>query len=407
MNIPIRNGSNNPHPTLGRNRSLRALWTGQGLSSIGTGIYQAGLAWEVVQITGSTLAMGSILIASTIPVILLSFWGGALGDRLPKRRILIFVDFLRWVVSMIWAFTLFGRDPILSELTVFSIFFGVTQAFFKPTYSALIPDLIKKSQISRAVGINQLIMRSADILGPVFGGMLIAYTSFGMVVLVNALTFGLAYGCNFFLPYLFPQKAEKGSPLRHIQSGIRYFLQEPAVFWSVILITFANLSAVTIQVNLPQFIQVDLHWTPQAYGMVVSCYGLGTALAFLFLSLYSLKRRRGLLYLITLFTGGTMFLWFPLVHAAWQLGGLLFMMGVAFGLTGAISITFTQEFTQRAYRSRVMGIVTVSGAFMPLGYGLWGALGDYLSNTVAFLAAGSLICLIALVGGKTPLRETN
>ncbi|SMO56922.1 hypothetical protein [Melghirimyces algeriensis] len=75
------------------------------------------------------------------------------------------------------------------------------------------------------------------------------------------------------------------------------------------------------------------------------------------------------MYLITLFTGGTMFLFFPLVHYSWQLGGLLFIMGVAFGL--------------------------------------WGALGDYLNNTFVFLAAGSFICLVALIGGKTPLRKTN
>lgn len=407
MNISINKASNKKHPSFWRNHSLVALWAGQGLSSIGTGIYQAGLAWEVVHITGSTLAMGSILIASTMPVIVFSLWGGALGDHIPKRRILIFTDFFRWIVSMIWGFTLFGRDPSIGELYVFSIFLGFTQAFFKPAYSALIPDLIEKKQISRAVGINQLIMRSADILGPSLGGVLIAYTSFGVVVMVNALTFSLAYGFNFLLPNLFPQKTEKGSPLRHIRSGIRYFIQEPAVFWSVILITFANLSAVTIQVNLPQFIQIDLNWTPQTYGIVISCYGLGTAVAFLFLSVCSLKNRRGMLYLITLFTGGTMFLFFPLVHYFWQLGGLLFIMGVAFGLTGAISITLTQELTQQAYRSRVMGIVTVSGALMPLGYGLWGALGDYLNNTFVFLAAGSFICLVALIGGKTPLRKTN
>ncbi|WP_142504992.1 hypothetical protein [Melghirimyces algeriensis] len=55
MNVSNNKASNKKRPSFWRNQSLVALWTGQGLSSLGTGIYQAGLAWEVVHITGPHL----------------------------------------------------------------------------------------------------------------------------------------------------------------------------------------------------------------------------------------------------------------------------------------------------------------------------------------------------------------
>ncbi len=407
MNSPCKEKKSNKEAVrpFYNNFPLLALWVGQGLSSVGSGIYTVALAWTVIKATGSTLTMGTVLILTQLPVIIFSFFGGAIGDRLPKRTILIFIDGFRTIIGIAWGMSLISRFPSILEIYIFSTLFGLSQAFFKPAYNAFLPELIHEDQIPRAVGINQFIMRFTHIIAPALGGVLVAAFSFGLVVIVDSLTYVVAFALNFLLPSIKYKKSGQSSILKDIHVGLVYFYRKKIIFWSVVLITFGNLCAITLDVNFPKFIQDSLNWNAQTYGFVMSGYGLGAAIAFLFLAIVSLKRFRGLIYLLTLFLGGSFFLFIPIVSSSFEMYLILAFIGICFGLTGAISITIVQQLTDPIYRSRIMGITSITGALIPIGFAIWGALGDLISDSLIFIISGCIIAYVAIMGFFTPLRK--
>ena len=398
-----------PVTSVHRSFSLFTLQAGQGLSAIGSGIYQIALAWEVVRLTKSALLVGTILIAAMIPTLIISFFGSTIGDLLPKRRILIACDSFSTVISLVWGISLLSHTPNMMELYGFAILIGSTQAFFIPAYRPLLAELSKQEQISRSMTIYLLVTRFTGVIAPALGGILISHYSFALVVILNSVSYALALCSNLFIPIQITPMQRSSSPSlwKEIVEGWSYFVKQRPIFWNVILIAVANLAAVSLDVNLPKFIQLERLWTASTYGTVLSCYGIGSMFAFAFLLVRSLQRHRGLFFLLTMLLGGSTFLLIPVCPYVWQVGLILGVMGLAFGFTGAIGITLNMELADVKYRSRVIGMTVLATALQPLGIGLCGAMGDKFGNSLVFSAAGIIIMLVAAFGFTSSLRITQ
>ena len=125
-------------------------------------------------------------------------FGGALGDRIAKKRILQWTDGLQCSLSVAWGLSLLWREPSLSEFYVFAILSGLVHAFFAPAYSSLLPELIRRQQVSRAIAVNLLVFRLAAVVAPMIGGWLVITLPFAAIILVNALSYGVAFISNQF-----------------------------------------------------------------------------------------------------------------------------------------------------------------------------------------------------------------
>lgn len=390
--------------SLNYNYPLISIWIGQGLSTVGSGVYTIALSWEVIRITGSTLAMGTILLVSMLPKIIFSFLGGIAGEKYAKKNILKTVDFLRTLIGLVWGISLILREVTMTELYIFSIVFGILQAFFLPTYNSIIPEIIKRNQISRAVNINMLIFRVANLLGPAIGGVLVSLIPFSLIIIINAATYGVAFFANFLLPDIKVKLKVKQSVLESFRTGASYFYQHKVIFWSLILITFANVAVVSTSVNLPKLIQIDLSWDAKTYGWVMAMFGLGSSITLFLLSIRPLKNMQGFLYLITLFIGGSMLILISFINTPFQLMIIMFTIGASFAITSSISTIILQKETDESHRSRIFGIAGISGLLSPIGYILWGYIGDVFGNNIVFMSAGSIVILVSLFGTTTSLK---
>src|SRR5690349_8232693 len=93
-----------------RNRNFRLLWIGEGISVLGDHFFVIALPWLVLQLTGDSLAMGTVLALSAIPRALLMLVGGALTDRFSPRRLMIASNAARFVlVSLLTALVFANR----------------------------------------------------------------------------------------------------------------------------------------------------------------------------------------------------------------------------------------------------------------------------------------------------------
>ncbi|MGH0595750.1 MFS transporter [Bacillus pretiosus] len=381
------------------------IWLGQGVSTLGTGVYATALAWEIIRVTGSALSMGLVLFISMIPKVIVSIYAGAFGDRFSKKKILLYADFVRAFLSIIWGITLFFHQLTIYEVYIFTLIFGIVSAFFSPVYSSIIPDLIKDSKISKAVATNSLVFNISNVCALAIGGVLISFFTFKIIIILNGLTFGIACIMNVLLPKTGVIPIKKKSIILDIKEGIRYFFQEKVLFWSVFLITLANIAVVSYQVNLAKYIQVYREWGAPTYGFILSVYTIGSIISFFTFSLITLRKYKGIIYITCLLIGGILFSFIPYTRAPWVLASVFFFIGASFSITSVISTTILYEYTNEIYRGRVFGIASLASLLNPIGFLVWGAVGDLTNNYIVFISASVIIISVSIIGYFTQLSR--
>jgi MFS family permease len=147
-------------------RDFRLAWIRQSVSSVGDQFYFVALAWLVLQLTGSGLALGSVLIASAVPRGVLMILGGAVTDRASPRSILLLSNLLRAVLVGLLATLVVSHLIQLWDIVAVSVAFGIVDAFASPASSAIVPRLVGPDQLAAANGLTQSSRALSILLGP-------------------------------------------------------------------------------------------------------------------------------------------------------------------------------------------------------------------------------------------------
>src|SRR5262249_31110540 len=141
------------HPL--REGNFRMFWIGSAISLLGDQFYLVALPWVVLQITGSAIAMGTILMAAAIPRAVLMLIGGALTDRTSPRWIMMSTASARTVLVAAIGVLLWAHRLQIWELYVLGFAFGVADAFSMPAASTFLPSLVKREQMVAATSVFQ------------------------------------------------------------------------------------------------------------------------------------------------------------------------------------------------------------------------------------------------------------
>ena len=170
--LPVLSGPPGPQHPL-RERNFRMLWAGSGISAVGDQFYLVALPWVVLQLTGSAVAVGTILMAVAIPRAMLMLFGGALTDRISARRILMSTASARTLLVTVIGCLLWWRVLHIWELYVLGFFFGVADAFAWPAATTLLPSLVKREQLVAANSVFQTTGQLTTIVAPAPAGLVI------------------------------------------------------------------------------------------------------------------------------------------------------------------------------------------------------------------------------------------
>ncbi len=174
-------------------RDFVLVWLGQGISQIGDRSTEIALVWLIVGLTGSSLLLGSVLIAIYIPTLLLLLFGGFLADRSNRRGIILLCDALRAIVIAIFAALVTLDIVSLQQIFILAVIYGLVGAFFGPALSALYPSLTTPERYEAANSLRQMLAQVAILGGPALGGYLIAQWSVGAALAFDALTFVVSF----------------------------------------------------------------------------------------------------------------------------------------------------------------------------------------------------------------------
>src|ERR1022692_989712 len=174
-----------------RVRHFRNLWIAMTVSSLGDQFYLIALPWIVLSKTGSSWALGTIMMATAIPRSAMMLIGGAVTDRLSARRILIATALARTLLvaavgGLIWS----NRLRVL-HLYLLASLFGVSDAFAIPAAQAILPALVTEDQLAPANALLQGSLRTTAMIGPAPAGWVIKVWGAAQAMFIDAITFSL------------------------------------------------------------------------------------------------------------------------------------------------------------------------------------------------------------------------
>lgn len=371
-------------------RGFALLFLGQTISSLGNLAYTTVLTWTIYSISGSTVATGLVVLASSVPRILLLLFGGVAGDRMSRRAIILVSDVLSGTAIGAVALLALTGNLTIPALATLSIVTGAVSAFFLPSYTALTPEIVPEEALQRANGLQGMSQGATQVIGPLIGATLYAWGRAGAAFGFDALTFlfsALATVCIRVAPRPRPPRQPL---LLDVRSGWSYVRRTPWVWQTIALASLAVATAIApLTILLPAVLR-HLRLPVTYMGMTMAIAGAAGILANVLLTRWPVHHHRGVVMSLcfALSGTGTLVIGLSQSYVSIAAGAILFGFGFA-GTT--IWQALLQELVPREYLSRVTSLDFLGSlGLMPVGYALSGFLAA-IFPAQDVLAAGGLI----------------
>ncbi|MBZ4321268.1 MFS transporter [Streptomyces huiliensis] len=360
-----------------RDRDFSVFFAGYVTSNIGTSMASVALAFAVLHNRGSPTDLSLVLAARIVPMVLFLLGGGVLGDRLPRRVVMLVADSVR-ALSQGTLAVLFsvGSVPLWAVLALAACG-GLGEALFRPSFDGLVPQLAPKDRLPEANSLLGMAQSAASVGGPALAGVLVAVTSAATVLLVDTLSYVVSIGALLLLRV--GDRAPglgNSSMAAELRAGWRAFTAHTWLWTVTLQFTLFNLLVWAPYLVLGP-VSADRHYGgPEAWGLIVGTFGGGSLLGGLLL----LGRRPSRpLVVTTLIT----FLWAaPSAALAaraplWTVCAAALLAGVSSAVFNSLWMTTIQQHVPADSLSRVMSYVTF-GAYSvgPIGLALAGPLAE-------------------------------
>ncbi|HEV7787269.1 MAG TPA: MFS transporter [Thermoanaerobaculia bacterium] len=384
---------------------FRNLWIGVTISLLGDQFYLLALPWLALQLTGSSLMLGTILMTAAIPRAALMLLGGAVTDRFSARRVLTTTAAVRAVLVGVVAL-LIWRDLIqLWQLYALTFAFGVADAFSFPAGSALIPTLVQPEQLQPANALFQSSTVLTQLAGPLPAGLLMKSLGVAAALFFDALSFLAVIVALFRIPE--PPKAPApsgtaegaGAPVRpsmlhSIVEGLRSVRNDPPLMSLMAIFAAINFCvAGPIGVGLASLAKFRFG-SEVAFGMLLSSFSAGTLVGIVAGGLVKRPRKRGLQFIVMSLLTGLELIGIGLIPKAYGLAAiaaLLALMGLGVGFVNVQFSSWMQMRVERALLGRVMSVLMFAAVgLVPISLALSGLLAQWSLGGL-FIAAGAVL----------------
>jgi len=387
-----------------RLRGFRTLWAGMTVSLIGDGVTLVAIAWQVYQLSNVPTALGLTAAAMAIPHVLLLLVGGAVSDRVERRRVMLAADLVRGAALMtLGVLSLTGALQIWHMILI-SACYGAGSAFFGPAFDAIVPDLVPEDLLPQANSLDQFVRPiAARLVGPAIGGWIIAVTGVGWAFMIDAGTFAVSVCCLVYLRFVQPPilreaGIEDTSTWAEIKEGFA-FVRSRVWLWGTLLA--ATLSYLVFlgpaEILLPYLVKNDLGGSAADLGTILAAGGIGAVTASLFMAHRGIPART-MTFIYLAWTASTLMVaGYGIARSAWQLMAVCF----AFNLFETAGLIVWLTLKQTLVPARLLGRVSsfdwfISVGLMPVSYALAGPVAGLLGIRETLVAAGVLGATITL-----------
>ena len=258
--------------------NYRRWFIGQVLSLGGTWMQSVAQGWLVYQMTGSSLALGAITAAGTIPTIFLMLPAGAITDRVSNRRLLMVTQIMMMISALLLAALTWLDVLQVWQIAALALVSGIAQSFDAPARLAITPKLVDdRADLQNAIAMNSMMFNLARVAGPAIGGLVLASMGAAWCFLINGLSFlaVLIALAGMKLPDDTGKPRSDRRILAEIGDGLRYVWHQPVVRTLVVLVGVTSIFGLSYAVLLPAYATDVLKVDAKGYGLLNVAVGIG------------------------------------------------------------------------------------------------------------------------------------
>lgn len=282
------------------NYNYRVYFFGQMTSLVGTWMQTTGMAWLVLQLTGSAHALGTVVALQFLPITLFTLFGGVFADRLPKRRVLVVTQSVALAQALTLGILVATGSVQLWHVYVLALVLGTANAFDGPVRQAFVVELVGKDDLVNAVALNSSIFNLARIVGPGIAGVTIGLVGEQATFFINAASFVAVLGAYALMrPASFYSNAGKrratGNIFRQVGDGLAYAAKTPSLAALFLMLAFIGTFGFNFTVVIPLIAEFVLKVGPEKFGLLTSAMGAGSLIAALSLAAFG-RANRAVLY---------------------------------------------------------------------------------------------------------------
>jgi hypothetical protein len=381
--------------------AFRKLWVATTLSLFGDFFSYVAMAWLVLQLTGSSLALGTVLVVQALPRAVLMAVGGALADRISPRLTMLGSMGLRAIfVAPLAVLVLTGRVQMWEVYGIAAVF-GIVDAFFMPARTSILPKLVAEHELEPGNAVMNVTMSATVILGPVIGGLIVAALGIGWAFAGDAACFAIGFLFVFSLPaaarVVDGQPHPDGGLGGQIAAGFRYAWADTGLRVTLIVIAIIDFGANgAIGVGLPTLAHGRFGAGANGLGVLLGAWGVGATLGALGAGFVPAPKRFGWMIVALCVWLGTGICTVGLLPSLLPAAALMAFSGVGTGVVNTYGVSWLQRRTDPAMQGRVMSLVMLASmGLTPISYAASGAIADF-NPTLLFLIAGGMILLCAV-----------
>ncbi|HEU0182744.1 MAG TPA: MFS transporter [Agromyces mariniharenae] len=396
-------------------RALRPFASGQyrllvvalAASLLSAGAWIVAAAWQVIELGGSPVDLSIVAVGASLGLVLAVLVGGVVADRVPQRRILLVVEVARAVVFTVAGLLAVSGVIEVWQLAVLSFVLGVADGFFYPAYSAWLPALLPADQLLAANGVEGVLRPVAqNAAGPAVASALIAVQAPWLAFLtVAVLQLVAIVGLAIMRTTAVRRELDDvdAHPLRQMftdfRDGFGYLLRTRWLFATLAFSILLVLVVIgPIEVLIPFAVRDQAGGGAGEFALVLASFGIGGAVGSLLVASFPLPRRYLTLMIIAWGFGCIPLALIGVTPWLWVMVVATFIVGFLFDGASVVWGTLLQRRVPPAMLGRVSSLdFFVSLALMPISMAVAGPLGEWLGLAPAFLIAGLVPPLLAVI----------
>ncbi len=378
--------------SLRRHHNYRLFFAGQIVSLAGSWMQNVALAWLVLSLSRSPLAIAVLLFCRFAPYTLFGLFAGSIVDRLDTRRLVLWTQVGAMVTSAALAVVTLTGTATLPIVYVLAMLGGITLVLDAPARQVLTFEMVGPRELPNAVALNSGLLNASRVIGPAIAGVLIASAGVGACFVVNTFSFLAVLAALLAMrsSELFPVSQDDNPRLfAGTREGLSFAWHDRQVRAVLTVVTCVGLVGFNFNTLVPLLASDTLHVDARTFGLLSAAFGLGAFAG----AIVTASARRATFGAFRTGAIGFSLLLFALapVHVAWLAGILLFGIGASFTLFAANANTLVQLASPDHLRGRIVALYLFAFVGLaPLGSLLSGALVEVGGTALAFAIAGSV-----------------
>lgn len=378
-------------------RNYRLYFAGQIVSLMGTQAQAIAMGWLVYRLTDSLFLLGLVAFLSLGPHFFISPFGGAIADRLDRRRIFIVTQTISMgLAAILTVLTLLGVIDV-TMVIVLALAQGVTTALETPARQAFTIEMVGRDDLRQAIAYNAMMFNLGRTVGPALGGIIVAIVGEGVCFLLNTFSYGAVLAALLLMRMERRQLNLTSRPWDDLKQGLAYVTRHTEIRAALLLSMSTAFFGTSFLALLPAYARDVLNQDSNALGFVMGSFGCG---AFLGAALASRVPERYNVLTPILGAGALGIALIFFANMTNLFGAIAFVLpgGVGYLLVAVCNNTRVQMLSDDSMRGRVMAFYAMSAlGCQPLGALALGYIATYIGVPKALTLSGIAVVVATIL----------